>query len=89
MLQLEMKSYDYYPVFHNLLIDDQNNLWVEIQSEEQNLGETYDIFDPDGIYISQVNIACKPQVITSKYIYSIQRSEDGTNLVKRFRYVKK
>jgi hypothetical protein len=89
MLQVEMKSYDYFPVFYNFLFDSKNYLWVEIHSDDKNINHIYDIFDQNGIYISQIKLASQPQVITHKYIYSIQRDKNGTNLIKRFQYKRK
>ena len=73
------------PAFaRTLIFDDEDNLWIELTTEENAKGYIYDIFSPEGIYLKQVKSDEKVTCIKNGKIYSLLRSEDQSPSVKRF-----
>ena len=74
------------PAFSRFTIDDQNNLWVKLYTEFGFEENRYDVFDPEGKYLYQVEISIRPNLFKNGKIYTIERTEDGIAMVKRYSY---
>ncbi len=71
------------PVYHDLMVDPDGDLWLDLYRPEGVKGALYDVFSPDGIYLKQVvaeqHIAC----IKDGKAYGFVRTDDGFRYVRR------
>ena len=74
------------PAFSRFTIDDQNNLWVKLYTEFGFEENRCDVFDPEGKYLYQVEISIRPDLFKNGKIYTIERTEEGIAMVKRYGY---
>ena len=72
------------PAFHNIIIDENGNLWIELFQAENAKGVLYDVFSPDGTYSKQVSIEHRIGAFKNGKIYSILRPEEGYASIKRY-----
>jgi hypothetical protein len=81
---------EFYPAFSDWrkFFDDQGNLWLEQYVEEGVKDHVFDVFSPDGIYLSQVRVPQALLLVRGDKAYSIIRTEDEFLVVKRFRMVR-
>jgi hypothetical protein len=73
------------PVYLNVVLDEDGNMWVELFQAEGAKGFRYDVFSPGGIYLKQIEIEQRISLFKNGKIYSIVRSEEGYPSVKRYR----
>ena len=67
-----------------LIFDNEDNLWIELTTDENMRGYIYDIFSPKGIYLRQVKSDEQVTCIKNSKIYSSVRSEDQYSSINRF-----
>jgi hypothetical protein len=72
------------PAFHNIVIGEDKNLWIELIQPENTKGFLYDVFSPDGIYSKQVSIEQRIGVFKNGKVYSLLRPEEGYASIKRY-----
>ena len=74
------------PSFSRFIFDDKQNLWIRIFAAKSTEDRTFDVFDPEGKYLYQVDLPFYPAVFKDGKIYAIKGNEDGILMVKRFNY---
>src|SRR4030066_648419 len=81
---------EFYPAFSDWLkfFDDKGNLWLEQYVEEGVKDHVFDVFSPEGIYLTQVWVPQALSLVRGDKAYSIIRTEDEFLVVKRFRMVR-
>jgi hypothetical protein len=91
---------EFYPAFSDWrkFFDDRGNLWLEQYVEGSIQGDryaepgvvdkVYDVFAPDGIYLRQVRVPEAIFLVRGDLAYSIVKTEDEFQVVKRFRMVR-
>jgi hypothetical protein len=76
------------PVIANLLLDDQDNIWV-VRFDTSNEGSTIDILDQRGIYQNSltlpVRISGRPVALRNDELVTVVTDSLGVNYVSRFR----
>lgn len=72
------------PTYRGIVVDDDDNLWIDLYQKEGARGFLYDVFSPDGIYCRQIEVDQKIERIRNGKIYSLVRPEDGYPSVKRY-----
>lgn len=74
-----------------MIVDDQGNLWVELNEKKVKDGKlftAYDIFDKDGLYIARVWSDVRPRLFVRGKMYSlIVDEETGFRTVRRYKVV--
>lgn len=80
---------EYYPAFSDRrkFFDDSGNLWLEQYVEESVKDKVYDVFSPEGIYLRQVRVPETLHLVRGDLAYTIVKTEDEYQLVKRFKLV--
>ncbi|OGD27011.1 MAG: hypothetical protein A2V57_03470, partial [Candidatus Aminicenantes bacterium RBG_19FT_COMBO_65_30] len=81
---------EFYPAFSDWrkFFDGQGNLWLEQYVEEGVKDHVFDVFSPEGIYLTQVWVPQALSLVRGDKAYSIIRTEDEFLVVKRFRMVR-
>ena len=72
------------PLYHNIVLDEDGNMWVELSQAEGANGFRYDVFSPNGIYTKQIEIGQKISRFKNGKVYSIVRPEEGYHSIKRY-----
>jgi len=76
---------EFFPPFQFFLLDDQGQLYVRTFGKEYKKGEwTFDVFNPEGIFVSTFVINCALKIIKDGKAYGIEETEDGFSIVKRY-----
>jgi hypothetical protein len=75
--------------FHNpfifLCVDDNGRIFTRTYEKEAESGEYYyDVFDPDGKYLAKIPLKSRPYVIKKGKLYTIEKDNEGYQLVKRY-----
>ncbi len=74
------------PAFTRAIIfDEQGNFWLELAKNAETKGFTYDVFSPEGLFLKQVAIDQRVRQFAGGRIYCLVETEEGFNLVKRYR----
>ena len=76
----------YFPAFQDFSIDEEGRIYVQL-FERQMDGDKfyYDVFDPEGRYIAQVQLNALPQYWKKSKMYSIEVDKEGYQVVKRYK----
>ncbi len=86
-LKLKIEFPKYHNPFLRFFLDDEGRLFV-LTSEKAKDKESnyYDIFDPEGKYITKVLFSINPSLFFKKgKLYTIEEDEDGYQYVKRYK----
>lgn len=70
------------------LFDESGNFWIELFNEDYKENFVYDVFSPEGIYLRQAHVKYRIALFKNGKAYSIIRTDEGLNVVKRFRMIK-
>ena len=76
-----------FPPVEDLLIDDEDRIYVRTCDRDSKTGAFYDIFDPEGRYISRFSLPERERVFVvkkNKLYCVIRESEEGIPLLKRY-----
>lgn len=89
----ESKFPDLKPVFEQILVDDDGNLWVRIVEAHDVTDTAFDVFDPEGRYLGRVRMTIKIAAyplarITRNAIHAVVIGDMDEPQVVRLRIVK-
>jgi hypothetical protein len=74
------------PVFKSFTFDERDQLWVELYTKYGEDEFLFDIFDKNGKYLYQVKLPFLPREFKDNKIYTIERTEDDIEVVKKYNY---
>jgi len=78
----------YKPPFRRFFIDDKGRIYVGTwRNSGRKDSYYYDIFDPEGRYLAQINLKEKPILSREGKLYSIEKNEEGFQFVKRYKMI--
>jgi hypothetical protein len=76
----------YFPTFQDLSVDEEGRIYVQLYERQPDEDKFYyDVFDPVGKYIAKVPLDALPQYWKNSKMYSIELSEEGFQVVKRYK----
>ncbi|MFQ6108748.1 MAG: 6-bladed beta-propeller [Candidatus Aminicenantales bacterium] len=86
--QIKITFSKYHSAFRRFLIDEEGRLYVQSWEKDPQSGHYfYDVFDPEGRYLTRVPLKGRPVVCYRGKLYSIDEDEEGYPLVKRYRLI--
>ena len=73
---------EYYPAYQQLVVDDKG--WIFVRTWEQpREGEFYfDVFDPEGRYITRFALRTDLVVVRRGRLYSLTSNDEGFQIIK-------
>lgn len=72
--------------FINISLDESGRIFLQtFEKTPDDKDYYYDVFDPEGKYISKVALPAKPEVWKNSKLYTIEEDEDGYQFVKRYK----
>lgn len=75
-----------YPAFQSFTLDEKERIFVRTFQKGKEEGEyMVDIFDSEGCFISQIPLKINPVLWKNNKLYSIEESEQGLILIKRYK----
>lgn len=82
--------FDLMPAFRSLILDEEGNLWVERARRPNDPIAQYDVFNPDGAFLTQVNAPAGLVVLRagSDYVLGIWRDADDVEYVRAHNLLK-
>lgn len=84
--RLKMIFPTYHSAYGHLTVDEEGRIIVQTwERKSKEKGYFYDVFDPDGKYISKIHLKVKPLIWKNNMLYTIESDEDGYHEVKRYR----
>jgi hypothetical protein len=76
----------YYPAYVNFTLDEEGRMFVRTYKKGKTKKEHFfDVFDADGRYIAEIRLNIDPGLWKNKKLYGQDETEDGYNVLKRFR----
>jgi len=75
------------PPIKNMFLDDQDRIFVQTYEKDGRGGQCYDVYDPEGRYVSRFSFPEKEEAVIvkkDKLYSSVQDSAEGIPLVKRY-----
>lgn len=82
--QLELPQH--YPGYQWLYVDDERRTYVRTYEQEEGIdGYYFDVFDLEGKYLAKFILKDIPFIFKKGKIYSVEDTEDGFQVVKRYR----
>jgi len=82
-----MKFPEYFPAYEFFALDEGDRLIVRTYKKGKNEGEyVLDIFDQKGRYVAQIPTRVNSRVWKNNKAYSIEDTEEGYKVIKRYRY---
>jgi DNA-binding beta-propeller fold protein YncE len=76
---------DYYPPFRDMHTDDENRIFVGTHELNREGYRNYDVFDPEGRYITKIAFIATPLFWKKGNLYCVKENEEGFQVVKRYR----
>ncbi len=78
----------HYPPFRTFSVDDEGRVIVQAWDRyEDKLRYVYDVFDPDGYYVTKFYLDTRPFLWKKGKMYGIAEDDEGYQTVKRFRVI--
>jgi len=75
----------YFPAYQNFSFDEQGRMFVRAYEKGKGEDEYFlDIFDAEGRYIAKIPHKADPRVWKNNKLYSIEESEEGYRVIKRY-----
>ena len=80
---------DFFPAYRNFSMDDLGRIFVETYKryeEQEKSFFTYDVFDPEGKYITKIPIRSRPLFLLWKKekLYTLELDDNGYRSIKRY-----
>lgn len=79
---------EHHNAFIYLCIDDRGRIFVRTYEKGPVKDEYYyDVFDPDGKYLTKIPLKSRPYVIKKDRLYTIEEDEQGYQTVKKYKII--
>ncbi len=76
---------EYYPPIRNISVDEKKRIFVHTSDLDEKGGEyVYDVFDPEGKFITKINLMSWPGAWKNNKLYMIEQNEEGFQMIKRY-----
>jgi len=77
---------EHHNAFNNLESDDVGRIFVQTYEKAiDDGGFYYDVFDPEGRYLTHIPLKSAPKAIRKNNLYVIEEDKDGYQHVKRYK----
>jgi len=77
---------EYYPPIRYISVDENKRIFVHTSDLDETGGESvYDVFDPEGKFITRINLMNLPRVWKNNKLYMIEQNKDGFQMIKRYK----
>jgi hypothetical protein len=76
----------FYPPISYLGADDEGRIFIRTWEKPANgKGYFFDVYDPEGKYITKIPMNFRPRILKKGYLYAIEADDDGIQTVKRYK----
>lgn len=76
---------EYYPPIRYISVDEKKRIFVHTSDLDEKGGESvYDVFDPEGKFITRINLMNWPGAWKNNKLYMIEQNEEGFQMIKRY-----
>ena len=83
---MKLELPDFYPPFRSLSVDETGRIFVHASElDEEGRGSVYEVFDPEGKFITKIYLVSMPQVWKNNRLYMIERNGEGFQFIKRYK----
>jgi len=74
------------PAYRYFTLDDEGKIFVQtFEKTEDGNRYYYDVFDPEGRYVTKIPLSFTPRVCKKSKLYTVEEDEDGYQYVKRYK----
>lgn len=84
-VRVEIQTPRYHPAFQGITADEYGRIFVATyEHPESGRGYLYDVFDPEGNFVTRIALEYPPRIWRDSRLYTIEEDEEGFPVVKRY-----